>query len=140
MRSGSANDDYIEEPLIELAKPLAPMLELSNQMLTVLHDGDAHKFYTQYVAPELAKTMKLEDLERVLRQANAAAGKPVSFKPQQWAFAAHSDASGNFIASTKIMTHEGGTVYYTFTFHERGDTKIVGLHIRPRSSTGPYPL
>jgi hypothetical protein len=139
IRSGSVRDDNVEEPIPEQAKRFEPLLDLANEMTTLLRDGRLQEFYDKYTADTLKKQMSAAELEKIHAQVIGSAGKAISFKPRQWYFRAVKSETESYVVSQKIVQHERGSVYYAFSFANDQQKKIVGLHFRPRPATGPYP-
>jgi len=130
--SGTVEDDSIAEPLAEDLQRFAPILELSNKMTTMILGGQVQAVYDTYAADSLKRLVTAEGLQRMLSHVAVDVGPPQAFRAGQWNFAVTLGIKGSYTNSIKVVTHERGSMYYTFTFADEHAQKIIGLHFSQR--------
>lgn len=128
MSSGDMKDDDVEEPIPAIGSRFEPVLVRSNEWVAMLHGQRLADFYEQAFDDSLKQKVSLAELEKLYGEVLSKAGPVQSCKPQQWKFAER----GAEVSSTKIVHHERGSVYYTFTLASPAATRLIGLHFRPR--------
>lgn len=137
-RSGTLQDDYIEEPLSVMAREFAPALETSNAIIELLIRGETETVHGKYFAPSLKQRIDQKMFAELFGKVVSVEGSLKTFKPMQWGFFSGKDQSENFLYSVKIAEHEKRMVKYLFVFDRDGRfSEIVGFHLKPRDGVSP---
>lgn len=158
-RSGTYQDDYLENPINTDFVQYAPALTTSNNILDLMKQGDSNAIANEYVLEELKPLLTVAEIDKVIKGAEKKYGKIVSYKPMQWGFEPrvengkrNKDGFNKIIAekygdkkvakkipilfSVKIVQHEHALVNYWFQFP--GDdryNKILGIFYKEKTGT-----
>lgn len=132
-RSGSMDDDYVEEPLSGWSAEYQPALETSNQILALIRDGRCNSMYETFLSDTGKVSIDLESFKSLCDNISSQFGSLSKYKPNQWHFFIWSDESEEYLLSVKIAEHTKTMVNYAFLFPADGPyKKIVGIHLKPR--------
>lgn len=158
-RSGTYQDDYLENPINEDFLQYEQALVTSNQVLDLMIAKDAKTIADDYVLEEIKPLLTEEDVAKVLKDAEAKYGKIVGYKPMQWGFEPRvengkrdktefnkiiAEKYGNkksankipILFSVKIVEHENAMVNYWFQFPSDGEyTKLLGVFYKEKVGT-----
>ncbi|MFL1456371.1 hypothetical protein ACJO5Y_18170 [Marinobacter sp. GN3S48] len=137
-RSGSIDDDYIEEPLSGRSAEYQLALETSNQILTMIRDGRCNSVYETFLSDTGRVNIDLGRFRSMCDNINSQFGSLSKYKPNQWHFfiASDEDESEEYLLSIKIAEHKKTMINYAFIFPADGPyKKIVGIHLKPRQGT-----
>lgn len=158
-RSGTYQDDYLENPINEDFVQYAPALKTSNTLIELMQSGKANIIADQYVLDELKPLLTAADIQDLIDKSTAEYGAIVHYKPMQWGFEPKTEngkrdksefnrllaekygdkKAGNKIPilfSVKIVEHERGMVNYWFQFPADGKyQKILGIYYKERKGT-----
>ena len=133
-RSGTINDDYVEEPLSGNSIKYAEILETSNHVIELVKAKKYKEIYSSYLDESLKETITEAFVIKSYEDAANAMGEIVEYKEKQWGFRPNLENNTNYIVSYKIVFHEKGRLDYSFAFIENGDhSKITGFAIKPRN-------
>ena len=133
-RSGTLDDDYVEEPLSESSKSYAQILNTSNDIIELIRTKDYDKIHSLHVEDRMKDILSTDKLSEAFDGAYGAMGAWVEYKPQQWGFLPTNENGVDYIVSYKIVMHENGRLDYAFAFEKDGThTKFVGFKIVPRN-------
>jgi hypothetical protein len=134
-RSGTVTDDYVEEPLSERSKALAPALETSNAIVDALREGDRHAMYTDMFSPEFQAVVPEAKWNDMCWVIDHGYGKIVRYKPMQWGFVSRRFEGRPFVDSIKIVECEKATIEVIATFIDDGVyAKPCAFTFRPRAT------
>lgn len=131
-RSGTEDNDDIEEPLKDNVKQYEACLINSNKILDLIKQRNKEKIYTLYVSDNMKKEVSREKFDSILNSIEENAGKILSYKPMQWFFIVRSDEGFTGVACIKLVHCEKATVYYQFVFNNDDMTKLIGLGAKPK--------
>jgi hypothetical protein len=138
IRSGSLDDDYVEEPLGDFAKRFENALAVSNTFIDLYKSNDFEAIYQDIFSDELRRKVSLDQVRELLGKVKSAKGEIIRFKKMQWGFFNYFEEGRNLIASTKIVEHENGLMKYLFVFDNDGKfEKIVGFRFKERAGVSP---
>jgi hypothetical protein len=138
LRSGTPDDDYVEQPLSDEAKGFEQALNLSNRALELIKAGDAKGVYEQLLDPRLQAKATAEQFAAPIEGNLKTLGPIKQYKPQQWGFAQVQDGPLNAIYCTKLVEHERAIWRYHFKFANDGKfEKLIGISAFPRKAVGP---
>lgn len=132
-RSGSMEDDYVEEPLSGMAEEYAPILDRSNRIIEAIQEKDIAYLYSEAFDEELVGIISREDFLKTLSAIENEAGTIKSYKPMQWHMFLGKDRGRKLIKSVKIVEHENFMVNYLFVFDYNFDNpKLLGFFFKSR--------
>lgn len=155
-RSGTYQDDYLENPINQEFLEYEHALVVSNEILDLMKTNDSSKIADKYVVEELKPLLTEKDVSRVIKSAEEKYGKIVSYKPMQWGFEPRvENGKGDksefnriiaekygdkkagkkipILFSVKIVQHEKAQVSYWFQFPADGKyDKILGVFYKER--------
>ncbi len=158
-RSGTYQDDYLENPINEEFIQYKNALTVSNEILDLMKAGDSKTIADNYVLEELKPLLTEEEINKVIVGAEKKYGKIVSYKPMQWGFEPRvengkrdksefnkiiAEKYGNkkagkkipILFSVKIVEHEKGLVNYWFQFPSDGKyEKVLGIFYKEKKGT-----
>ncbi len=158
-RSGTYQDDYLENPINEDFLQYENALMTSNQVLDLMIAKDAKKIADDYVLEEIKPLLTEADIAKVIKEAEAKYGKIVGYKPMQWGFEPrvengkrdktefnkiiaekYGDKKAGkkipILFSVKIVEHENALVNYWFQFPADGEyTKLLGVFYKEKVGT-----
>ena len=137
VRSGTADDDYIAEPLPDSAQKYSQALEMSNEFLNAFKSKNYNHIYYSMVAEELRLEISEEEFIEALNVILGQAGEITQYKEMQWGFYSIKNDERNLIGSTKIVEHENIMVKYLFVFNEGEYHQIVGFQFKQRDGVKP---
>ncbi len=158
-RSGTYQDDYLENPIDEEFIEYKNALTVSNKIIELMKKGDSQTIADNYVLEELKPLLGKKEVEEVIKKAEAKYGKIVEYKPMQWGFEPRvengkrdksefnkiiAEKYGNkkagkkipILCSVKIVKHEKAMVNYWFQFPADGKyKKVLGIFYREKKGT-----
>ncbi len=158
-RSGTYQDDYLENPIDKEFVQYENALAVSNEILDLMKAGDSKKIADDYVLEELKLLLTEDQIDKMIKGAEAKYGKIVSYKPMQWGFEPRvengkrdksefnkiiAEKYGNkkaakkipILFSVKIVEHEKGLVNYWFQFPSDGKyEKVLGIFYKEKKGT-----
>ncbi len=158
-RSGTYQDDYLENPIDEDFIEYKNALTVSNKIIELMKKGDSQAIADNYVLEELKPLLGKKEVEEVIKKAEAKYGKIVEYKPMQWGFEPRvengkrdksefnkiiAEKYGNkkagkkipILFSVKIVKHEKAMVNYWFQFPADGKyDKVLGIFYREKKGT-----
>lgn len=158
-RSGTYQDDYLENPINEDFMQYENALTVSNEILDLMMEDNAKAIADNYVLEELKPLLTEDDIQKVINNAEAKYGKIVSYKPMQWGFEPrvengkrdtsefnkiiaekYGDKKASkkvpILFSVKIVQHENALVNYWFQFPADGEyNKILGVFYKEKTGT-----
>src|SRR5262245_42158991 len=82
LRSGTEDDDYVEQPLSDAAKGFENALLLSNRALELIQAGDTKAVYDQFLDPRLHAKATAEQFAAPIEGNLKKFGPIKQFKPQ----------------------------------------------------------
>jgi hypothetical protein len=100
LRSGTADEPYLEEPLAGEVADKQPFLTTSNRVVTALASGDLDAAYERMDRTRIQR----EKFDGMVRSIVAAHGRIVTFLPGQWWFI----DDGRQLLSVKLVVFERG--------------------------------
>lgn len=134
LRSGTVENDEIEEPLSSGALEFRMYLENSNRVLDLLIAGNYQAVYNDYFSDRLKNEISYDNFIKITGMLRDKAGVMKSYMPMQWYFILHEENGVKYVASIKLVTCEAAVVYYQFVYGEGNPAKIEGFHVRPKRS------
>jgi len=138
IRSGTLEDDYVEEPLSSLAQRFENALYTSNSLVDHLDSNKIDAIYRNIFSDELRANISLKDFKELVGKIKSVKGEVVSYKKMQWGFTNIIEERRNLIGSTKIVEHEKGMMKYLLVFNNDGNfDRIVGFHFKEREGASP---
>jgi hypothetical protein len=135
-RSGTVNDDYVEEPISNRSKRYENALLVSNAVIDKLRSAEYHAIHQEFFDPQFQATLDEPKFIAMMKQVELHLGPIKRYKPMQWGFVPRQEAGKNILYSTKIVEHEKGMMNYFFVFTDDGKyQKLAGIHARVRTGT-----
>lgn len=158
-RSGTYQDDNLENPLLEDFIQYKEALATSNRIIDLMQEGNAKAISENYVLEELQPLLTEKDIAAVIANAKHKYGRIVSYKPMQWGFEPRVEngkrdksefnrvvaekygskkAASNIpvLFSVKIVQHEHALVEYWFQFPADGEyKKLLGIFYKEKKGT-----
>lgn len=135
IRSGTLDDDYIEEPVSKLASQFKNALTTSNSILEKITQNDFLHIQKNYIHKDAKKIITAKAIQGLIIQAKKSAGSIISYKKMQWGFVPVTENKNIFLLSFKIVEHKKGKLNYKFVFKNDGKyKKIIGLYIKSYKS------
>lgn len=129
-RSGSLDDDYVEEPISKSSSKYAHALEVSNEIVESLRDGKTHEVYERWFGEALRQSASEAQFAEALRGLEDF-GPVREFRPMQWSFASRLEMGKPVLYSTKIVEHVKGRIGYVCVFEDDGKYQtLLGFHWR----------
>lgn len=130
IRSGNANDAYLEEPLSLTAKQYKPYLETANANMRALLKGDYQAMLSD-LHHTIDGQVSAHDLQNMHDTIKERYGELKDFKPMQWWFINAEEDGKSIFFSRKIGEHERGQVIYDFVFFtDDAERKLGGFYMR----------
>ena len=137
-RSGSMEDDYVEEPLIGSVKKYDKALSTSNLFIDEIKLNNLSLTYESFFSESLRSTISLNQFENFIHQLVSERGKILAYKPMQWNFIKLEQDGKNYIASVKIVEHENVLMKYLVAFDANGPfDEIVYLNFKRKTGVLP---
>jgi len=137
-RSGTVQDDYVEEPISARSKQYAPALDTSNALIERLKAGEQRAVYQEDLSEELRGSCSEAQWIELWSKAELHAGKIVGYKPMQWSFTSSREQGRALLASSKVVECERGMIDVIFTFPDDGAyEQPLGVRWRTRSQPAP---
>ena len=138
VRSGTVDDDYVEEPLAGIAEKYESALETSNAFVEYAKANRIDAIHRNLFAEELRASVPIADFKQMVDQVNSAAGEIIRYKKMQWSFISYSEEGRDLIGSVKIVEHENEMLKYLIVFDKGGDfDRIIGFHFKQRKGVSP---
>lgn len=155
-RSGTYQDDYLENPIGDDFVQYENALTTSNEVLDLMIAGDSKTIANDYVLEELKPLLTEQEIADVIAKAESQYGKIVGYKPMQWGFEPrvengkrdksefnrivaekYGDKQANkkipILFSVKIVEHENALVNYWFQFPSDGEyNKLLGIFYKEK--------
>ena len=141
-RSGTVNDDYVEEPISERSRKYENALLVSNAVLDKVRGAEYQTIYRELFDPRLKSILDEPKFSGMMKQIETHFGPIKRYKPMQWGFVPRKEGGENLVYSVKIVEHEKGMMRYLFVFADDGKyQKLLGFHAKPRTGvTAPGQL
>jgi hypothetical protein len=137
-QSGSADDDYVEEPLSNRSKKYENALNVSNDVLDKIISQDYDSIYDDIFDPQLKTELDKQEFLTLMTGIIEAFGNVKTYKKSQWGFFTGEENGQQLLYSKKIVECENSMVKFLFVFNNDGKyQKIVGLHAREREGVTP---
>ena len=137
-RSGTLDDDYVEEPLSARSIKFAPALEISNDFINSIQSGNYDYIYSELISDGFKEELSKEEFMEMLNTIINLAGQIKMYKQQQWGFFTIKEDGNEYIGSVKIVEHENGILKYLFVFENDGVFKtLVGFNVKDRTEVTP---
>jgi len=141
-RSGSIENDYIEEPLIKLVSRFENALITSNSFVEGVKSNNIDSLYQNLFSKKLRSKVSQEEFKSLITELKATRGEIVQYKKMQWSFIkinGEGDLEGKkLIASVKIVKHEKVTMKYLIAFEDDGKfNEIVLINFKKQTSVFP---
>jgi hypothetical protein len=133
-RSGTIENDDIEEPLADTVAQYKAFLDISNSLVAMLQRKEYAALYAGFFHPELLKTVTPEKFQAMNNAIVAFCGELNSWKPMQWYFVFMKENNEDMIISVKVVHHRDAVVYYRFTFYPDDPGKIIGFYFQLKSA------
>jgi len=138
VRSGTTEDDYVEEPLSDGVKKFEQALITSNAVLELISKSKHQEIFANYFSDDSKSNFARSDLTTLLNQLDQGAGKLVDFKKLQWGFFNGKEKGIDYLYSVKIAEHEKTMIRYLFVFEkDKPYTHLAGLFMKVREGTLP---
>ena len=132
-RSGTVDDDYVEEPIDGRAKKYENALLMSNAVLDRLRTRPGAAGPADAFEAGVRPFMSHPKFVALMRSTEAEVGPIKQYKRLQWGFAPTQDDEGKRLISTKLVEHERGMMRYQFVFADDGKyEQFVGFRINKR--------
>ncbi len=132
-RSGSVDDDYIEEPIGQFSLQYENALATSNEIVDLLIQKNYKKIHTEYVHQEAKDILSEDVLADLQAKLSSKVGEIKKYKKMQWGFLPATEKGKKLLVSFKIVEHDKLMFNYAFVFEDDGKYKrIVGLQINER--------
>ena len=131
-RSGTAENEDVEEPLNDNVKPYEECLKNSNMILYLIKEGNLQQIYSRYASDDLKKDVSQENFLSILTSIGQKSGEIISYKPMQWSFIIRAENGFTGIACIKLVHCERSVVYYQFVFNKNDMTKLIGFGVQPK--------
>ncbi|MEE4245526.1 MAG: hypothetical protein V2I33_08950 [Kangiellaceae bacterium] len=137
-RSGTAEDDYIAEPLIDAVKQFSPALNASNAFLTAFKARNYDDIYDNLISDELKIQMSKQILITRLSSITTNIGEIKEYKDLQWSFINFEQDGKSLLGSVKIVEHNDILAKYIFVFDKsQGFDKIVAFSFKVKVGVAP---
>ena len=133
IRSGSLDDDYVEEPLSSMVEKYQVALTTSNNILTMISQGKHNDIHRIYFSDSMKSQLTRAQFADFMQQIKNNAGTMTNFKPMQWNFSTGEDQGVDLLYSVKIAEHENTMMKYLFVFdRDKPYTSLVGFFVKQR--------
>ncbi len=133
VRSGTVDDDYVEEPLSGGVEKFEPALVTSNNILHMISQSKYSDVYRIYFSDAMKAEMTRKEFKAFMNQVKQGAGALKAFKPMQWNFSSKEKYGRDYIYSIKIAEHEKGMLKYLFIFErDKPYIGIAGFSVKER--------
>jgi hypothetical protein len=129
-RSGTIDNDDIDEPLNAEVSKYSGILAISNEIMDLIFDSKYKEIHANYFDDELKNLFPINSLISFHEEIKNKFGKLVSYKKQQWYFVLFKEDGKDILLSVKIVHHEKAIIYYRFAFHINNLEKIGGFQIQ----------
>lgn len=137
-RSGTLEDDYIEEPLATSVEQYRTALLTSNNILHLMSQGKFNDIHRIYFSELMKSQMTRAQFRDFMQQIRNSAGPPLRYKEMQWNFFSGSDQGIDLLYSVKIVEHERDKVKYLFIFDkDRPYINLVGFAAKEYQGVSP---
>lgn len=138
VRSGSIDDDYVEEPFSTFSKKYENALSVSNLAVESIIKKDYAFLYDTVLSEELRGQVSKDELERGIESSLVDFGEIKEYKKMQWSFIPKDIEAGSVVYSVKIVKHEKVDVSYVFVFRNDGKFEnIIGIHSQVKRGVSP---
>ena len=133
-RSGTVDDDYIEEPVSATSKIYENALLTSNAIIELLISNNLQTLHDDFVGKEVYSMFTIDKLTEIRTHLYKTFGPVLRYKEQQWGFVPKEIKEGKCVYSVKIVEHEKVSLDYFFVFRDGGKyDKIIGFYTKPRN-------
>lgn len=158
-RSGTYQDDTLENPINEEFVEYENALTVSNQVLDLMIAKDSKSIANDYVLEELKPLLGEKEIADLMAKAESRYGKIVGYKPMQWGFEPRvengkrdksefnriiAEKYGDkkaakkipILFSVKVVEHENALVNYWFQFPADGEyNSLLGIFYKEKKGT-----
>ncbi len=158
-RSGTYQDDYLENPINEDFVQYEQALTTSNEVLDLMIAHNGKKIADDYVLEEIKPLLGEKEINELIKKSEEKYGKVIGYKPMQWGFEPRvengkrdksefnkiiAEKYGNkkankkipILFSVKIVEHEKAMVNYWFQFPSDGKyDKLLGIFYKEKKGT-----
>ena len=133
VRSGSTQDDYMEEPLASSVEKYAQTLHTANLFIEAVRNSafeDAYALCDTDIQAQLTEKL----FKVMFAQVDVVAGSLSEYKKNQWSFNFEAVGETDLVIMTKIVKHEQKPMHYIFSFEKNGSyEKIKGLSLKEKT-------
>ena len=127
-RSGTLDNDYVEEPLSGNVEKFGTALVTSNNILHLMSQSKFNDIYRIYFSESMKSQMSKAQFRKLMDQIRQGAGPLKGYKEMQWNFFNGSDQGIDLLYSVKISEHEKTMMKYLFVFEkDRPYINLVGF-------------
>ena len=131
VRSGTLDDDYIEEPISNFAVQYKNALTTSNFLLENITQNNYSHIQKNYIHKDASGILTSKAIEEVILKTIKSAGPIINYKKMQWGFVPITENKNDYLLSFKIVEHKKGKLNYKFVFKNDGEyEKIIGIYIK----------
>jgi len=132
-RSGTLDDDYVEEPLSGGVAEYETALVTSNNILTLISKSKYPDLYRIYFSDAMKAQMTSKEFKKFMIQVKEDVGPLRAYKSMQWNFSSGKDKGLDLLYSVKIAEHEKTMMKYIFVFEkDKPYINIVGFSVKQR--------
>ena len=133
VRSGSMDDDYLEEPLNRMVERYQTAPTTSNNILDMISKSQYPDIYRIYFSDSMKAQMTGKEFIDLMNQVKHHAGPLSNFKHMQWNFFTGEEQGMNLLYSVKIAEHENSMMKYLFVFdRDKPYIDLVGFYVKQR--------
>jgi len=130
-RSGTADNDNVEEPLSNNTKKYENALKVSNEIMDNIISNNFTNIHNNYVHKDMKSTLTEDILKSTYAQAYELLGPIKGYKKMQWGFVPAEENGTDILFSYKLVEHSKDTVNYAFVFYDDGNyEKIIGISVK----------
>ena len=127
-RSGTSQDDYLEEPLARKVEKYESALLTSNSIIDLLIQSNYEDVYNKYFSESAKSEMPEAQFKTSMEMMQQRAGSLETYKEMQWHFFSGAGEGLELLMSVKIAEHEKNKVKYLFVFDKNSSyNNIVGF-------------
>ena len=132
VRSGTVQEDDVEEPLSDDEKQYEKALTTSNEIIDAFINDNLSDFYNKYTSVILQNKIHEDDFSKIYASVIEKTGPINSYKKMQWWFEQGEDHGTKIIISKKIVHHEKQVLFYNIVFKHGEYDQIIGIHFQIR--------
>jgi plasmid maintenance system killer protein len=132
-RSGTIDDDYVEEPLSGGVEKYDTALVTSNNILNLIAKSKYPDIYRIYFSDTMKAQMTSKEFKKFMIQVKESAGPLKAYKQMQWNFFSGTDKGLDMLYSVKIAEHEKLMMKYLFVFEkDKPYINLIGFFVKQR--------